>query len=115
MASSLEPAKPLILIKGSRHGGMLKRSNHSIHLNWIRYPNQQLSVEHDAGDGTSISAAALAAGHAGRISRGAAPRLEQKQGERGHSRDPLYPFLSLPRVGCLFVGGGKPCETKERE
>jgi len=64
---------------------MLKRSNHSIHLNWIRYPNQQLSVEHDAGDGTSISAAALAAGHAWRISRGAAPRLEQKQGERGRA------------------------------
>jgi hypothetical protein len=47
--------------------------------------------------------------------------LEQKLGWDwgGHSRDPLLPFLSpplsLPRVGCLFVGGGKPCETRERE
>jgi hypothetical protein len=35
--------------------GVLKRSSHSIRTNWIRYPNQQLSVEPDAGDDTSIS------------------------------------------------------------
>ena len=47
------------------------------------------------------------------LARGGAA-IGAKAGGEG-SRDPLYPFLSLPRVGCLFVGGGKPCETKERE